>query len=83
MEKIYHCYGNKDSEWIIKENSKLYNFLDKNYYIIRDDTEEKIIIYEETLDDLLNTDEEFSDEENSLIGALLYHLEYFGGYIFS
>ena len=52
------------------------------YYTINEDGVEKLIISEEALEDLLNCDEEFSKEEDIMIGKMIYNLEYCCAYLF-
>jgi len=75
--------GIKDGGHAIVENGELYDFLLGNGDVLfaRDGTEE-IVIGEYTLNDIQNSNRGFSEAENILIGFMLYHIDYVGGFIF-
>ena len=81
LRRVY-LNGNIKSQWSIEKDSKLYKFLEDNYYTMNEDGIEKLVISEEALDDLLNCDEEFSKEEDTLIGRMIYNLDYCCAYLF-
>ena len=82
--KIYYLNGNKNSELKIVEGSLLYNWFLNNHYIDSDmfGDNEQIVVSEQALNELKYSEEDFSDEENTLIGRLMFYFEYNQGYVF-
>lgn len=85
QEKTFYFNGNKDSELYFKENGALCRFLEDNYEAYFDRVGEKFIIGSDVLEALKDADEEkykFTEHEKTVIGHLMYNIEYNGAYIF-
>lgn len=76
MKKTFFLNGNQASDLKIREDSKLYEWLEKNYHV----NDNEIPITKEILEEL--KDVKLPKEEAILVGNLAYNIEYNGGYIF-
>lgn len=75
--------GIKDGEHAIKEDGEVYRFLLENYHICEDiDGNEELIIDENILNDIINSNRGFTDAENILLGFMLFHMDYVGAFVF-
>ena len=64
-------------------DGELYRFLLENYDIIfADNGTEEVIISEDTLNDIQNSNKGFSEAECTLIGFMIFNIEYVGGFVF-
>lgn len=82
-EQIFYLDGKADSMWNFSMNGELYRFLLENYGIeFANDGTEEVIIGEDTLNDIKNSNRGFSEAECTLIGFMMFNIEYVGGFVF-
>ena len=82
--QVFYLNGNRDSEYSIVEGSRLYDFLSRNYFNEFDcEGNESLVVTGDVLDAILDCGVEFSDSESVLIGFMVFHVDYVGGFIFS
>ena len=75
---LYYLNGNKNSNFRINTDGKLFEFLSDNKDVYNDE----IHIGEWTLEAIKDQQPNLSSDEAVLVGHLIYHLEYNGGYLF-
>lgn len=75
---LYYLNGNKNSNFRINTDGKLFEFLSDNKDVYNDE----IHITEQTLEDIKEQQPVISQKEAVLVGYLDFHLEYNGGYVF-
>lgn len=84
-KKVFYYNGNPESDLYFEENGALCRFLEDNYEAYFDRVGEKFIIGSDVLEALQDADEEkykFTEHEMTVIGHLMYNIEYNGAYIF-
>lgn len=84
-KKVFYYNGNKESDLYFEEDSALCRFLEDNYEAYFDKVGEKFIIGSDVLEALKDADKEkykFTQKEMTVIGHLMYNIEYNGAYIF-
>lgn len=75
---LYYLNGNKNSNFRINTDGKLFEFLSDN----KDVFDNEIHITSETLEAIQDQQPVMSQSESVLVGYLIYNLEYNGGYVF-
>lgn len=82
-KQIFYLDGKADSIWNFSMNGELYRFLLENYEVeFANDGTEEVIIGEDTLNDIQNSNRGFTDAENILLGFMLFHIDYVGAFVF-
>lgn len=75
---LYYLNGNKNSNFRINTDGKLFEFLSDN----KDVFDNEIHITGETLEAIKDQQPVLNNYESTLVGYLIFHLEYNGGYVF-